>query len=213
MRDKRIKLFRQLVDLAYEREEIEQFEDKYKDYNGWESFNFKNTQAVTDLYDKTIKLDIFPNTSKIEDFFKKFACDLSWAKQTTYCAPTQTDIYSCVKVVHTNFTTSAGVLNVKVTDTKTYSFFSNNRFLYKDGTTSLKGSWYCDAVDNYNVKLDNGQTYSSKNKVWSVIPKVVEAPPSNGDVESPKKSEGTKTNVITKSGNNKVIYGTDAIIY
>ena len=44
-------------------------------------------------------------------------------------------------------------------------------------------------------------------------PKPARETPSTGGSTSTKKPEGTKTNVITKSGNNKVIYGSDAIIF
>ena len=115
-------------------------------------------------------------------------------------------IFDCVKKVHTNASITSTTLVAKITNTKTYNFFSNNRFSYKDGTKLLMGSWYCDGGDNYSVKLDNGQTYSSKNKVWSEIP-----------AKEPDKSQdqyGTNKAILLQRGkNNLKIAGSDAIIY
>ena len=179
MRDKRIKLFNDLVDLAAKRGEIEQFEQKYKDFNGWVSFNFKNEQTVINLYNKTIQLGIFSSTSKTQDFFKVFACDLQPNSQycTTQQNPAQpnpaptTNVFGCLlKDPDLKFIKSHNYMRYDYVDkdTKTpnyWAFFSNNRF-----HSSLKkknGSWSCDGTYAYIIKIDGGNIYSSKTNEWT----------------------------------------------
>ena len=183
MRDKRVKLFNDLIVLADERGEIEQFENKYKNYNGWESANFKDTKTVTDLYNKTIALGIFTSSSTIDNFFKKFACDLTWAKQTTYCGGTSnatnntnntnntstTNMFACL-LKDTDLKLQKDVVIYTNPDNKTdkWYFFTNHR--YFQTKTALKGTWSCVGSDSYTIKLDNGQVYDVKNDKWSEKP-------------------------------------------
>lgn len=221
---KRRKLFNDTVTILAAKRQILDFEKKYPNgYSDWVALNFKDEAAVKKACENANSLGVFVPKISEADFFKKFACDI--LVNSTYCTSTQTDMYACVKAVHTNSTTFAGTLMVKDGDTKTYNFFSNNRFLYKDGTKLLKGSWSCDGGDNYSVKLDNGQTYSSKNKVWSEIPapepdKSQQQPPkSEPDKPQPPKSEPDKSDIksraviIQKGQNNFRVSGSDAIIY
>jgi hypothetical protein len=176
MRDKRVKLFNDFLDLANKRGEIDQFENKFKDYNGWESFNFKNDQSVTDLYNKTIKLGIFSSSSKLEDFFKKFACDI--LKTSTYCiaggsstTTPETSIFDCLlKDPDLKFVKSHNYVRYDGVDDDTkkpayWAFFSNNRF--HSSFSKKNGSWSCDGTDAYIIKLDDGNTYSSKTNKWT----------------------------------------------
>lgn len=135
---------------------------------------------------------------------------------------TEPTIFDCVKKVHPNASFASNTLVAKITNTKTYSFFSNNRFLYKDGTALLKGTWSCDGGDNYNVKLDNGQTYSSKNKVWSEKPTTTPEPErpqqqtntqQQTQTSTPAQSGTNRATVIQRGKNNLKIAGSDAIIY
>ncbi len=167
MRDKRIKLFNILIDLANKRGEIDQFEQKYKDYNGWESFNFKNDQSVTDLYNKTIKLGIISNSSKLEDFFKKFACDI--LKTSTYCggASNSGNNQNTNRTIWKNFPCVTSRKDFK--DGATYTYTSSVTdfgvvTLNPNGTfTSTgkrnKGVWSC--TKSNRIFLDDTKTASS----------------------------------------------------
>jgi hypothetical protein len=173
MRDKRIKLFNDLVDLSSKRGEIEQFEQKYKDFNGWVSFNFKNEQSVTDLYNKTIQLGIFSRTSKIQDFFKVFACDLQPNSQycTTQQTPTPnpaptTNVFGCIlkdeSLMYNKQNNTVYYKGTKEDKSVFYwGFYSNNRF-YSTSSNKL-GSWSCDGPDGYTIKYDdNSDTFHWK---------------------------------------------------
>lgn len=173
MRDKRVKLFNDLIVLADKRGEIEQFENKYKNYNGWESANFKDTKTVTDLYNKTIALGIFSSSTTIDNFFKKFACDLTWAKQTTYCGGTSnstnngntTNVFACLlKDPDLRLTPDKSAVVYIGSDFK-WTFFSNYRFHTTNG--KLMGNWACDGTDNYIIKREDGKNYSFKTNEWT----------------------------------------------
>lgn len=172
MRDKRVKLFNDFVDLANKRGEIEQFENKFKDYNGWESANFKDTKTVTDLYNKTIALGIFSSSSTIDNFFKKFACDLTWAKQTTYCVGTSnstnngnnTDMFACLLKDPDLKLQKDVVIYTRDQNDKWY-FYTNYR--YFQTKTALKGTWSCNGSDSYIIKLDDGRVYDFKTNKWT----------------------------------------------
>jgi hypothetical protein len=188
MRDKRIKLFNQLVDLAEKKGESEQFEQKYKDFNGWVSFNFKNEQSVTDLYNKTIQLGIFSRTSKIEDFFKALACDLQPNSQycTTQQTPTTnptptTNVFGCVEAVHKSrtgkaYTSDRTQLHITREEVIKHVFINNYSFIYLLGNGRKSGYWACDGADNYIITLLNGQTWSSKDPKWSEVPSTTTTP-------------------------------------
>jgi len=179
MRDKRIKLFNILIDLANKRGEIDQFENKFKDYNGWESFNFKNDQSVTDLYNKTIQLGIFSSTSKLEDFFKSLACDI--LKTSTYCGgggsttTPGTNVFGCVEAVHKSktgkaYTSDRSQLHITRSGGIVHIFKNDYNFTYRMSTIRKTGTWACDGADNYKITLTNGQTWFSKDPKWSAVP-------------------------------------------
>ena len=213
MRDKRVKLFNVFLDLADKRGELEQFEQKFKDYNGWESFNFKDTQTVTDLYNKTIKLGVFSSASKIEDFFKVLACDLSWAKQTTYCGGSGsatttpgTSVFACIEAAHTSgraYTSGRTQLHIARTGGSKHIFKNDYNFTYLMGTGRHTGTWACDGTNNYKITLTNGQTYSSKDHKWSPVPQTppTPAPTTGGGATSTAlTAEDLKNGKFVKSG-------------
>jgi hypothetical protein len=79
----RIKLYNVFRDKAKKQGGLSQFDDKYKDFSSWESINFANDNSVKIIWNKSLK-DVL-NPVSLSDFYKKFACDLSWAKNGDYC--------------------------------------------------------------------------------------------------------------------------------
>jgi hypothetical protein len=79
----RIKLYNVFRDKAKKQGGLSQFDDKYKDFSSWESINFANDNSVKIIWNKSLK-DVL-NPVSLSDFYKKFACDLSWAKNGNYC--------------------------------------------------------------------------------------------------------------------------------
>ena len=71
----------------------------HKDIDAFNSQYFSNDTTVKDLWKKLIKNRDYTKTLK--DFYTKYACDLSWAKKTTYCGGGNTntstwDNFPCV---------------------------------------------------------------------------------------------------------------------
>lgn len=74
------------------------FDAAYPTFQDWESHNFSSHENVEKTLNKLKDKKILSSDWTIEQFYKKFTCDLGWAKNTTYCGgtttpPTSTDDY------------------------------------------------------------------------------------------------------------------------
>jgi hypothetical protein len=79
----RIKLYNDFRNDASENEVLSEFDKKYPDFSSWESKNFTNPTTVKGIWNKSLKNIL--NPVSLSDFYSKFVCDLSWAKETKYC--------------------------------------------------------------------------------------------------------------------------------
>jgi hypothetical protein len=141
---------------------------------------------------------------------------LKTAPEQTNPPTVTTNVFACIEAAHTSgivYTADRTQLHITRTNGSKHIFINDYKFIYLHNNVKHGGAWSCVGPTSYKITLKNGQTYSPNVDEWLDKPEVVEVPPSNGKAELTKKSEGAKTNVITKSENNKAVYGTDAIIY
>jgi hypothetical protein len=83
MQEKRINLYNKYRDNA---SNVNEFDKKYSSYSKWASINFKDKTAVNGIWNKSLKAKDKKNRNFWDDtedlFYKTFACDLEWAKNT-----------------------------------------------------------------------------------------------------------------------------------
>jgi hypothetical protein len=194
-------------------------------FSAFVSKYFATEDITKNLYDDLISKKSprgeFYYSNSVGDFFKKYACDLF--PNSTYCGGSGsatttpgTNVFACIEAEHNSgkkYTADRTQLHITRANGSKHIFINDYKFIYLHNKVKHGGTWICDGPTSYKITLKNGQTYSPNVGKWSDKPEVVEVPPSNGKAESTKKSEGAKTTVTTKSKDNKVIYGTDAIIY
>jgi len=82
MQEKRIKLFKDFRKIAERDQDLTFFDNKYKNFSDWEDKNFLNASTAKDIWNKSL-LEIYSGT--LDQFYKKFCCDLQWAKDSGYC--------------------------------------------------------------------------------------------------------------------------------
>ena len=109
--------------------------------------NFKTQDNFEDLFDKLTTLttvdkkplwDYGGSDSKYI-FYLSFACDLTWAKQSTYCQV----FPDCVKELGTvtNEVTELGNYQLRI-EVNNISYYPNG--IYVDFDSGIKGSYYCE---------------------------------------------------------------------
>ena len=91
-------LYKRLKAYAKRNGKEREFDAAYPTFQDWESYNFSSHGAVEKTLGKLKDKNILTSDWTIEQFYKKFTCDLEWAKYTTYCGgtsqpPTSTDDY------------------------------------------------------------------------------------------------------------------------
>lgn len=72
------------------------FENAYPSFSVYEQKNYSSHDKVVKLIEKLKSIKVLSTDWTVEQFYKSFACDLEWAKTTTYCKgtpPTSTDDY------------------------------------------------------------------------------------------------------------------------
>ena len=82
MQEKRLKLYKDFRKIAERDQELTFFDNKYKNFSDWEDKNFLNAATAKDIWNKSL-LEIYSGT--LDQFYKKFCCDLQWAKDAGYC--------------------------------------------------------------------------------------------------------------------------------
>jgi hypothetical protein len=117
----------------------------HKDIDAFNSQYFSNDATVKDLWKKLIKNRDYTKTLK--DFYTKYACDLSWAKKTTYCGgsggggnttTSSWDNYPCVVELAKSKGVSADKNNAYTING--FKYYSNGR---KIDTKGVKSNFTC----------------------------------------------------------------------
>jgi hypothetical protein len=116
-------------------------------------------------------------SNPVGDFFKKYACDLF--PNSTYCGGSGstttpgTNVFACVEAAHTSgrvYTSGRTQLHITRAGGIKHVFVNNYGFIYLMGSIRKSGKWACDGTNDYKITLTNGQTYSSKDQIWSQVP-------------------------------------------
>jgi hypothetical protein len=164
----RIELYNDFRSDAEKNEVLSEFDNKYADFSSWESVNFKNNAGVKSIWNKSLKNILDPVSLK--DFYKKFACDLSWAKKTTYCGGSggggnTTDLPDWAKCLESSGAkkqTENTVLIKNKKGNKLY-FSISGKFQYtfasSPGTPNEMGKWSCNGNNGYLITMDDGDTW------------------------------------------------------
>jgi hypothetical protein len=172
-----------------------------RNYDDFIKQYFSNESTVRDLWNKLINNGEY--TKPINEFYTKYACDLTWAKQTTYCGGTGStttpgsNVYACIEAAHPSgraYTTGKTQLHITRAGGILHIFKNDYNFTYKLGTLYHWGTWACDGTNNYKITLKNGQTYSSKDHKWSEVPK-------GGTTNPPAPTTGDGLTSTTLTGN------------
>jgi hypothetical protein len=143
---------------------------------------FGSEQATSNFYQMLVSAQdpkgVFYYNDTIQNFFKKYACDLF--PNSTYCGGSGsatttpgTGVFACVESAHTSgkaYTSGKTQLHITRAGGIKHIFKNDNNFTYKLGTIYHFGTWACDGTNNYKITLKNGQTYSSKDQKWSPVP-------------------------------------------
>lgn len=159
-------------------------------YPDWSQKYFSSEEGVVNLFKILEKYKFY--TNPINEFFKKYACDLfpnskycggqSTQSQNTQTNQTQQDVkydapmngvFSCIL--------KSGLLSsyskkIDGTESLTYwlptggefKFLQDKSFVYfnKNNNKTVKGKWDCNGVDNFIVNMENNARLDSKVGKW-----------------------------------------------
>jgi hypothetical protein len=204
LEEKRIKLFQLFRKKAVENEIGKKFDAKYATFDIWQSVNFKNEATVLILWDKSLK-EVLNATTK-EDFFKTFACDL--LPTSNYCI--QEGFPKCASLKGTAVASGFFGFGDKHIDYTT-TLWDKPQIRLSQASDG-KPSQY--EVLTGGKKGQKGIYRCIENRLLLIEPTDASTPtPTPTETNTPTPTETSTSTPITKSGNNKVIYGTDAIIY
>jgi hypothetical protein len=206
MEYERIKIYQGLKADGETELEFDAFKNKF----------FKSEKETARFYQMLVSAQdpkgVFYYNDTIQNFFKKYACDLF--PNSTYCGgsgstttTTGTSKFACVEAVHTSrraYNSDKSQLHITRTNGTKHVFFNTGTFIYLDGSTKIKGKWGCDGTNKYKITLTNGQKYSLKDDKWSSVPKT---PPPTPEIDR----QQTRTNSIrltdVKNGTKSVKIG------
>jgi hypothetical protein len=159
---------------------------------------FGSEQATSNFYQMLVSAQdpkgVFYYNDTIQNFFKKYACDLF--PNSTYCGgsgsstPTA-NVFSCIEAVHTSgkaYTSGKTQLHITRDGGIKHIFKNDYGFAYKDGDKYQWGTWACVGTNGYKITLRNGQTFSSTDLKWSAVP-----PKGNTPNQTPPTGGGTET--------------------
>jgi len=140
--------------------------DYNKDIDAFNTQYFSNSSTIKDLWKKLIQNREYTKTLK--DFYVKYACDLPWAKKTTYCGGSGgggntsgfPEWAKCLQSL-TGFQKRNENVVVRIIDNGDKIFFSKSgkvQYIYKSGNKEL-GNWRCNGTKGYLINMDNGDRW------------------------------------------------------
>lgn len=178
----RQQLYLKFKNKAKELKKETEFKSAYSDMNDWVRKRFKNEETTEITFNNSKNNNIISNDWTIKQFYQKYACDLNWAKNLSYCKnnnttdndpqPTTTGLPDwtpdCVKngVKSLSGTTDPNkVIYINDKGDKWY-FSKNGDFLYifKSGKR-INGDYVCDDGEVV-ITTEDGEVYRGKNKKW-----------------------------------------------
>jgi hypothetical protein len=176
---------------------------------GFLDFNkkyFGSEQATSNFYQMLVSAQdpkgVFYYNDTIQNFFKKYACDLF--PNSKYCGGSGsatttpgTSVFACIEAAHTSgraYTSGRTQLHIARTGGSKHIFKNDYNFTYLMGTGRHTGTWACDGTNNYKITLTNGQTYSSKDHKWSPVP---QTPPTPAPTPAPTTGGGATSTALT----------------
>jgi hypothetical protein len=143
-----------------------------KDYSTFIKSYFNNDKGINSLHNLLITTTDpdgkYYYEDTLENFYVKYACDLSWAKKTTYCGGSGgggnttglPDWAKCIsnslKVKRQNDNVVYGV--DKAGNTLYFWKSGKFRYSYKSGTKE-DGKWECNGASGYLIAMDLGDTF------------------------------------------------------
>lgn len=146
----------------------------YANENAFFDKYFKNEQSVLDLFKflqthkhKTGKQkgEVYVNYDE-KTFFNKYACDLPWAKKTTYCGGgTTTGLPEWAKCLESSGAKKKNDNVVSIVNSKgnTLYFSKSGKFQYtftkSPGTPNEMGNWRCNGTNGCLINMDNGDRW------------------------------------------------------
>ena len=142
MEKRRYKLYQAVYNIAKELGQGSYFLNDNPTFTDWTRNNFGNEQSSKGIHEIYMR-DLIGDYISFEDFIKKFACDLDWAKKTKYCTTTakKLDDISCLSIFGTSTGNSEAGCPTYNTKDGEYVFCNNGRGA-KIGSRELK-YWSC----------------------------------------------------------------------
>ena len=158
-----------------------EFKSNYPDMNTWVRIRFKNEENTEITFNKSKNNKIISNDWTIKQFYQKYACDLNWAKNLSYCNNNSTSnndpqpttglpdwTPDCVKNGVKSLSGTTDPNKVVYIDNKSGKwYFSENGtfvYVYKSGKR-VNGDYVCDDGEVV-ITTDDGEVYRGKNKKW-----------------------------------------------
>jgi len=166
----REELYLRFKNKADENGDLDDFKKTYPNRKKWVNLSFKDSESTERTLKKAKNLNILVKNWTLKQFYKTFACDLTWAKSTQYCGGGQTptptgDLPSWVPNCLKSFpnlkkTTDTTQVTSKIDEDNQYFWEDGDyRYVKKDGT-KVNGTYKCVNDKLYiNTVSEDGQVY------------------------------------------------------